>query len=371
MLHIYRQVTSLRSWQPVVICQKRENESLFPFNPKRTTVLEKPPWRWLRRTWHRHVVRGPVPVTTGRVIRLLEEVYRHDARVVHVFFGNIAVQLLPFIQACPKPVVVSFHGADAGVDVEHPKFKQALLGVFAAARLVLGRSQSLLTELGNLGCPAEKLRLQRTGLLLEEWPFVERPWPENGEWRWLQAGRMVAKKGLRTTLAVFRNLAPRFPGAVLTLAGDGPLRGEIESLVAAWGLAGRVHFTGFVNQSQLRDLAYASHLFLHPSETPADGNREGVPNAMIEAMASGLPVLATQHGGIPEAIEDGVSGLLAPEGDVDTLTAAVLRVMTSVEEYRRLAAGGRHSVEENFERSRATRALEAIYDEAGGPAAAG
>ena len=80
------------------------------------------------------------------------------------------------------------------------------------------------------------------------------------------------------------------------------------------GVGDRVFFPGFVSQSELRELFYGSHIFLHPSERGADGNQEGVPNSMLEAMASRLPVLATEHGGIPEAIEHGQSGILVPEG---------------------------------------------------------
>src|SRR5439155_470909 len=76
--------------------------------------------------------------------------------------------------------------------------------------------------------------------------------------------------------------------------------------------------------TRLRELLYESHVFLHPSETGPDGNQEGVPNSMLEAMASGLAVFATNHGGIPEAIGNGVSGMLGPERDQKSLARALL-----------------------------------------------
>lgn len=364
MQHVYRQIVSLNAWQASVICQKRENAESFPFSAKWTAVLPKPTWRWARRNYYKYIKRAPLQVTTGRVIELLKEVYRNDASVVHIYFGHIAIQLLPFIKACPKPVVVSFHGADVGVNMAKPAFSEALQGVFDHAALILARSESLLDGLRKLGCPPEKLRLQRTGIPLAEWRFQERPWPADGQWRLMQACRLVPKKGLRTTLTAFKEITQHFPNASLSLAGDGPMREELQSLAQQWGIAQQVHFPGFLKQPQLRELTYASHLFFHPSETPADGNREGVPNAMLEAMSSGLPVLATHHGGIPEAIDHNVSGCLVEEGDSAGLAREALALMRDEAHYRRIAKGGSDAVAEKFERGRQTAILESYYTEA-------
>ncbi len=364
MQHVYRQIVSLQRWKPVVICQKRENAEVFRFSNKSTSVLPKPPWRWMRRNWYKHVLRQPLQISTDRVIAILKEIYRYDADVVHIFFGHMAIQLLPLIKTCPKPVVVSFHGADVGVDVTKPAMKAALEAVFANAKLVLGRSESLLEGLRALGCPPEKLRLQRTGIPMNEWPFMERPWPAAGEWHLLQACRLVPKKGLRATLIAFREISRKFPHAKLTLAGDGPLRAELEQLAKEWGLEDRVAFPGFLNQDQLRAAVQAAHLFIHPSETPADGNREGVPNAMLEAMATGLPVLATLHGGIPEAVTHGVSGWLVAEGDAAGLAAGALTMMGDETRYRSMAQAAMEEVAAKFARVRQTEILETYYDEA-------
>jgi colanic acid/amylovoran biosynthesis glycosyltransferase len=366
MQHVYRQIVSLRTWKPKVICQKRENETLFPFSVSDTAVLPKPAWRWARRNYFKYIKRTPLMVTTGRVIELLKEVYRHDAAVVHVYFGHIALQLLPFLKACPKPIVVSFHGADVGVDVTKPAFHEALREVFNCATLILGRSHSLLEGLEKLGCPPEKLRLQRTGIPLHEWSFQEREWPQDGRWHWLQTCRLVPKKGLRTTLQAFREVRETFPLAKLTLAGDGPMRAELEALVKQWNLQEAVHFPGFLKQSELQQLASQAHLFVHPSETPADGNQEGVPNAMLEAMASGLPVLATTHGGIPEAVTDQSSGFLVAERDAAALARAALALMQDESKYRAMAKAASREVAEKFERSRQTAILESFYSEAAG-----
>src|SRR4030095_14017836 len=145
-----------------------------------------------------------------------------------------------------------------------------------------------------------------------------------GEWRFVQAGRLIEKKGLPVTLRAFASFLKRYPKETLTIAGEGPLLGHLQELAGELKIGNRVSFTGFISQEQLRDLYYASHIFLHPSETGPDGNQEGIPNSLLEAMATGLPGFATEHGGIPEAIKHGVSGVLVPEGDDEELGWALL-----------------------------------------------
>jgi glycosyltransferase involved in cell wall biosynthesis len=126
-------------------------------------------------------------------------------------------------------------------------------------------------------------------------------------------------------------------------------------------MEGNVSFTGFISQAQLREIYYASHIFLHPSQTGRDGNQEGIPNSMLEAMASGLPVFATEHGGIPEAIQNGVSGVLVPERDHEKLAVALLSAVKDPAFLSRMARHGAEIVRKNFDLSEQARRLEDTY----------
>ncbi len=364
MLHVYRQITGLRGWSAVVICQKREEAERFPFEP--VLRLPKPATHALRRLWVRQILRRPVQIYRSEARRIAAEIVRAGGRVLHVYFGHIAVQLLPLLRKPPVPVVVSFHGADAMVDMDKPAYAAAAREVFGLARLVLVRSRSLAERLVAAGCPQEKIRVHRTGIPLERFPFAPRSVPVDGAWRFLQACRLIPKKGLHTSLRAFARFAEEFPRSRFTIAGEGPLRGELEALARELGVAEQVAFTGFLSQEALKQQLDGAHVFLHPSELGADGNQEGVPNSMLEAMAVGLPVVATRHGGIPEAVEEGVSGYLVAERDDAALAGAMRRLAQDPDRYAEAGRAAARAAAERFEASRQIEVLEGCYAEAVG-----
>ena len=362
MLHIYRQITALERLRPVVIARKREEDRRFPIDA--LTIVPRSPTQWLRRLWFRQLRAMPWQISRSETQRLLAVLAAERAALLHIYFGHIAVHLLPLIARWQKPTVVSFHGADVMVDLEKPAYRAATLRMLDAVRLVLVRSESLRDALISLGCATEKIRIQRTGIPLREFAFEPRNWPADRAWRFVQAGRLIEKKGIRTTLRAFAKFAEQYPHARLTIAGEGPLLDELSQLSQELGIAERVTFTGFASQSELRELFYASHIFLHPSETGPDGNQEGVPNSMLEAMASGLPVFATTHGGIPEAIESDVSGVLVPERDADALATRLLEFAARPDALSAIAQRGAEAVAAKFEQHAQVRKLEDCYFEA-------
>ena len=295
--------------------------------------------------------------------QLRREFELRGCSLLHIFFGNVAVQLLPVLREWQEPVVVSFHGADVLVELDRPAHLAAMREVFERATLILARSRSLEKGLAHLGCPPDKIRLNRTGIPLDRFPYAQRPDPA-GAFHLFQACRLIEKKGLPTTLRAFAQFAQSFPESRLTIAGEGPLETSLRQLAVSLGVAERVRFTGFVDQDALCRELYASHFFLHPSETGRDGNQEGVPNSLLEAMATGLPVFATTHGGIPEAVEHGVSGWLVPEGDHEALGRALIELATAPERLAAMGKAAAHSVAENFELHAQARKLEDCYLEA-------
>jgi colanic acid/amylovoran biosynthesis glycosyltransferase len=359
MLHIYRQVTGLRRVRPHVIAQKRENAEKFPF--AKIDVAPKPAAHFFRRLWFKQICNKPWQLSVSEVRQILSVMDRERTQLLHIFFGHIAVHLLPLIRAWPKPSVVSFHGADVLVDMEKRAYRKATREMLKAVTRVFVRSASLQEALLDLGCDPNKIDIVRTGIPLQEFPFRERAWPENDEWRFLQASRLVQKKGIATTLHAFTVFLNHYPKSTLTIAGEGPMLTELKELTRKLKIADRVVLPGFFAPEKLHEIYYASHIFLHPSETGSDGNQEGIPNSMLEAMATGLPVFATKHGGIPEAIENGMSGILVPERDHEALSQALLDSVKDRALLARLARNGANVVAEKFDQRKQIQRLEEIY----------
>jgi len=359
MLHIYRQITGLKRCAPVVIAQKRENAERYPFDA--VQIVPKPPVHFLRRFWFRQLRDQPWQISDPELRTLLAILSETRARLLHIYFGHIAVHLLPLIRAWKHPSIVSFHGADVMVDMDKPAYREATLQMLDAVTLVLVRSESLRRAVVDLGCDPEKIQIQHTGIPLEEFPFRDRTVPKNSEWQFVQAGRLIEKKGLPVTIRAFSIFLKQHPNAALTIAGEGPLLRELQKFGRELGVTDRVSFTGFVSQEQLREIYYRSHIFLHPSQTGRDGNQEGIPNSMLEAMATGLPVFATEHGGIPEAIENGVSGVLVPERDDEALARAMLNAAQDPGLLSRIGPTGADAVRKKFDRQQQVQRLEEIY----------
>ena len=363
MLHVYRQITGLREFRPHVITQKWINGDKFPMSADDVSLVRKSRARAWRKFWFKQLLDRPILVSTGQADAILREIEKCEAELLHVYFGHIGVYLLPVLRRLSIPAVVSFHGADAGVDARKAWYQDALEEVFQRSARILVRSDSLGTELRELGCPSEKIGLNRTGIPLEEWPFAERFPPLNGKWRLFQACRLIEKKGIDLSIRAFAKVREKFPESQLRIAGEGPLLDSMRDLAQELGLTENVLFLGFLDQSELRREINQAHVFLHPSRIAADGNQEGVPNSMLEAMATGLPVAATHHGGIPEAVEDGESGLLVDEEDWEGLADAITQLLGDPAKYAATAKGARKGVERDFAQETQIAALEQVYRE--------
>ncbi len=364
MLHIYRQIIGLRQFQTFVICKERQSTDLFPMPTDGVEMAPGVKSHFIRRFWLKYVKKEPPIVYRGEYGVLASLLERRDADLMHVYFGHTGVHLLPFIQRWPKPVIVSFHGMDVQTRVHDPLYEVKLRELLKASTLVLARSQSLLDRLLALGCPPEKVRMNRTGIPLDQFPYVERELPARGAWHLVQACRLIEKKGLDDALHAFAKFAAVHPNATFTIAGEGPLREPLEKLRDELGLHDQVTFAGFLKGPDLCALYHQSHLFLHPSRMTEDQNQEGVPNSMLEAMATGLPVIATLHGGIPEAVRNGTTGLLVPERDREGLFDSMMKLTSDESFWRSMSHAASADMRENFESTAQIAKLEAAYAEA-------
>jgi colanic acid/amylovoran biosynthesis glycosyltransferase len=362
MLHIYRQVTGLRRHKTFVLTRERMCEEQFPFPD--LELIPRARKNFIKRFYLKYIRRLPPVYYRGELQVLIKILKRHPADLMHIYFGHTGVHLLPFVKEWESPCVVSFHGMDIQPRPQMEGYDDQMADLLQTVPLALARSKSLLQGLERLGCPREKLRLNRTGIPLDQFPYRERSLPEDGAWHFVQACRLIAKKGLATAIRAFAKFHGRYPKAKFQIAGEGPMKAELEALIAELSLETAVELNGFLSQPALAALYARSHVFLHPSEMPPDQNQEGVPNSMLEAMATGLPVLATTHGGIPEAVTHERTGLLVEERDVEALFRAMCRSAAEPDLFQQLGKAASSAVREEFEQGKQIENLESYYDEA-------
>lgn len=356
MLHVYRQVVGVKSFRNLVVTRRLENGPRFPHD--HVIRLEKSPWRVLHRLWYR--LRGSrVSVSKHEAHQLSQIIRRENAGLVHIYFGTEAARLLSWMPRAGVPIVVSFHGADVSNSISNEELKS----VCHHATLLLHRSDSLRQALLSRGAPKEKLRANPTGVPLPA-RTTEIQIAKDKPLRLLQACRFIQKKGLDVTLESAKILTERGFDVRLTLAGDGPERAELEASAERLGISSRVRWTGFLNSEELGGEYRHTDFFIHPSRETGSGDREGIPNSLLEAMAHGCVALGTRHSGIPEAVEDGVNGLLVERADARLVADAVSKVADDHARAKSLGAAARQKILERFSTEASIRQLEASYREA-------
>lgn len=257
--------------------------------------------------------------------------------------GRVALKLRE-TGAFDAPIATTWLGYDLSqiLRTKGPHFYEDLL---ARGDLMLPLSRHFRDRLRTLGCADDKLRVHPVGIHLDAFPFAPRA-PCPGEpTRIVTVCRLVEKKGIEFALRALAQVRGRGIPFVYDIVGDGPLRSRIEQLRADLGLTEQVVMHGTKTRDQVAEILGRSHVFLSPSVTARNGDEEGVPAAIKEAMAAGLPVVSTTHAAIPELITDGVSGLLVPEWDVHQLSAKLAHLLTSPEIWSPMTRAAREVVE--------------------------
>jgi glycosyltransferase involved in cell wall biosynthesis len=291
------------------------------------------------------------------------------AGVVHAHFGTDGGYILPAARAANVPLVVSWYGYDIS------QFPRAYGGlgmawlrpVLREARLHLAMTSQMATNLCELGVPQSRIRVHHFGIDCAYWGATATPVPApSSPKRILMVASFVEKKGHSDLIRAFAEVAESDSECTLRLVGSGPLEAGVRALVHDLKLEARVCFVGFLpyGDELLAEYRGAS-IYVHPSRIARNGDQEGLPTAILEAMAAGLPVVSTLHAGIPDAVRTD-SGLLVDEGDVHSLAQALLSLLDDPGLRDRMGERGRSRVFADFNLSTQERRLESFYDEARG-----
>jgi colanic acid/amylovoran biosynthesis glycosyltransferase len=278
--------------------------------------------------------------------------------LLHVHDGRIAPAFLPLAKYHHIPIATTFLGRDVTANLDDAHYVNALRFLFSQGDVFTVMSQDMARQVQRLGCPAHKIRVIHHGIPLSRFPFVPRRAPEDGPAVILTAGRLIPKKGPDDLARAFALVCRRHPHVRLRIIGDGPLRLEVETILSDTGVRDRVAFLGRLEPVEVAEEMRRAHLFCLPSRVGPDGDSEGIPNVLKEAMATGLPVVSTYHAGIPELVEDGVSGYLVPERDVVALADRLCQLVDAPEGWEALGRAGRAKVEAVFSLDAVARQLD-------------
>ena len=299
----------------------------------------------------------PRPEVAARISAAVQQRYGPiDAVVGHLLGSPRAFYLARQLSA---PILALFHGDDANIHLRGEEYGPAYASLRSArAAFFLGVSQNLVRQLIAFGMPPERTFLHHLGLDPSAYPSPIGP-NNNRPLKIVMIGLFRRQKGHEWAIRAFAVLLRRFPGATLHFIGGAVrpehqrLGEELEALVERMALGHAIHFRGRMPlESVARELA-GTDVLLQPSVfVPDEGQVEGIPNAILEAMASGVPVVATRHGGIPEAVVHERTGLLVDEGDTEGLVRALSRLAADPGLRCRYGREGRRIVEERFNAAR-------------------
>jgi glycosyltransferase involved in cell wall biosynthesis len=286
--------------------------------------------------------------------------------LIHAHFGTDAVYALPLAKRLGIPLITTFHGFDATLSTA------ALLRSPAWVNYVLHRRQ--LAQQGDLflcvssfireqvlamGFPAARTHIHYTGV---DCAAIDTRDPDEETNTILHVARLVEMKGSEYLLRAFRSVAQTQPGTQLVIIGDGPLRGRLHALVASLGLEGRVEFLGALPHAQALAHIRTARILVLPSVLTSTGRVEGLGMVLLEAAATGVPVIGSDVGGIPEGLIDGQTGFLVPSRDIDALARRMTDLLQAPALRQRMGIAARAFVERTFDLRAQNEKLENFYD---------
>lgn len=359
---IYNEVDSLaRSHEVKVACINRKSESLFPFDSVAILPYPQFPGLGLLRIYLEKWGLAKISYRNRAFADAIQELVEHFVPdVIHCQFGSEAARFLENFTRTDIPVFITFHGFDASEKLKSKVYIRRLKPLLSRSNVFPIFVSEYLRSRFTAHIPVTRSFLLHYGTDIDKFLRSSRD-TSRTPYIFLQLSSFREKKGHYYTIKAFQKLLQSDPSldCRLVLAGDGPLLPEIKKLVHSTGLGNRVIFPGLVNSEEARRLMDDARAFVHHSITASNGDTEGMPNAIMEAMAMELPVLSTYHSGIPELVEDGVNGFLVQEKDIDRYALRMREVM----EWGYLSEN-RQKIENKFEKKRRAEILTSYYREA-------
>ena len=350
------QAQHLRRYRPLYVGRMR-----FGSPPAGTTSLA------LEDLYKRYTLpRIGLQMLTGNPRPYLRLMSRRRPSLIHAHFGIEGVSALGLARQLGIPLVTTFHGFDATLKpyimlgspawFRYPLLRRRLA---REGNLFLCASAFIRQRLLETGFPESRTHVHYIGVdcqtirpreACEERPLI------------LHVARLVEVKGTAYLLRAFATVARQHDQARLLIIGHGPLRKRLQALAASLGLQDRVEFLGALPHAEVLSWMRQAAMLVLPGIRTASGREEGLGMVLLEAAATGLPIIGSRVGGIPECILDGRTGFLVPERDTSALAGRMSELLGNPGKRQHMGAAGRALVESRFNGDRQTAALEDYYD---------
>lgn len=292
-----------------------------------------------------------IPVKAGWRKKLnpaeaLKQSFREHG-ITHVLaqYGPSGVEVMNVCEELNLHLIVHFHGFDAYRNDVLSSYGKEYPKLFEFASAVVGVSVDMIEQLSSLGCSKEKLHHIPCGVNAELF-YPSKDIVETPTFIW--CGRFVPKKHPLGVVEAFSQVVQRRQEARLSMIGDGELRSEVEERIKELNLEEHIQLEGVLSQKEVANRLQQSYGFIQHSVRTSENDSEGTPVGILEALSSGLPVVATNHAGIPDVIKHEKSGLLVEPGDLNALARQIIRLIDEPDFAHELGVNGRKTVEEQY-----------------------
>jgi colanic acid/amylovoran biosynthesis glycosyltransferase len=311
---------------------------------------------------------GPKILSQSLIRKVQIFLAENNIQLIHFHFGSDCGVFYPLTKYLDCPSVVSFYGYD------YSMFPGYMMGygkkylqnrVFKRVNTVLAMSPDMKSDLIKLGCPEEKIIVHYYGTDCKRF-YIKRDYAERRIPTILTVSAIFPKKGHKFQFEGLKNLIKSgVTNFQMRVAGGGKTESELKKFVNDNGLKDHVVFLGPIKYGSKEMMSEYKNadIFLHPSVVAPDGDKEGIPGTIVEAMSAGLPIVATYHAGIPFIIEDKKTGLLVNEWDVDSLADAIGQLIHNRDMRENIGRAAQEYAVKHLELIEKEKALEKIYDE--------
>lgn len=283
---------------------------------------------------------------------------KHKVSDLLIEYGTLGADVLPYLNFFKGKIIVHFHGFDAASYSVLEKYEEAYGNLFERADRIVVVSEKMKTMLMNIGAPESKLVLNTYG----PHPDFFKVTPNYSSKQLVYVGRLVDKKAPYYMVLLMAELITVIPDVKLLIIGNGPLYQTMRDLIAYFNLHDNVFLKGRQTRAEIISIFSESTCCLQHSVRAMDGDMEGAPNSILEASASGLPVVSTYHAGIPDVVLDGITGVLVEEHDIKGMIKAVAELIDDPKKKRELGEAARDRIKANFTQERYLNKLDELFN---------